>query len=165
MTNSNSNDDEKLGHDPLEWLSEDGSESEVMPAVTGRADAETQPLPETAPEASIGLSPHSHPDAPDNDEGVFVLPESVTVQHIESLHSELRDFVEKTGANTHCIVDFSHAVQLDSSGYQLLISAIKTCADKDVTFIARNIQTRLKTQLTLFGDNQVLAAQGESGVE
>lgn len=172
---SQSSDDEKLGHDPLEWLSSDEEEGQEL-VDTNDAQVSSQEG-ENGIDASDDVEPQSEeqavddkceettaslsPEADDASQAkMFDFPESVTVQHIESLHDKMLAYVDSLDAGDVCQLDFKSVNQVDSSGYQLLLSTKKTCDAKQLAFSVNNIQARLKNQLSLFGDKHILSSEG-----
>ena len=119
---------EKLGHDPLEWLT--GEEEALVPEPqTTQAPAEPEPM--------------------------FTLPTSLSVQHIEQIHADLLEYVQK---QTQSVQINAHQVEaMDSSGYQLLVSLVKTCQGKSLKCQITDPSPALNTKLNALGDNVVIA--------
>jgi anti-anti-sigma regulatory factor len=131
---SNSKDpSEKLGHDPLEWLASDDADVDDTPS-TEQALPEPEPEPEPEPATS----------------DIFVLPASITVQHVESIHADLINYVQQPLENA--TIDAQHVDTIDSSGYQLLVSLVKTCNSKGLPCRVEHPSATLVSKLKALGD-------------
>lgn len=159
---SSENDDEKLGHDPLEWLAEEETDESTGSEVQAQAEdvsedqakqAETNVQLEDVPQdEEVTNEEDNSAVAEDNSGGAFVLPEKLTVQHIEELHVALKQRLAKTGGDEVIAVDASELTDFDSSGYQLLVSLIKSCEQQQRTCEITNVSDSIQKLLTLVGD-------------
>lgn len=53
-------------------------------------------------------------------------------------------------------VDCAELTQIDTSGYQLLISVIKSCEQREQSLVFTNIHSTIQQSLRLLGDKKVL---------
>ncbi|MCY7295376.1 STAS domain-containing protein [Alteromonas sp. a30] len=102
MTNKDQHPENRLGHDPLEWLEHSLQEEEA-----------TEPEQTDSPHLNIE---HFSLDA---DIGTLMLPERLLVQMAESFHADLCAIV-KIEALKHLNIDARNIENIDTTGVQLL---------------------------------------------
>ena len=83
-----------------------------------------------------------------------VLPAALSVQHIETLHTTLQTALENNTKDAFHI-DAQYVETLDSSGYQLLVSVIKTCKTKGKVCVIDQAPALLTDKLIALGDSLV----------
>ncbi|WP_100658407.1 STAS domain-containing protein [Alteromonas flava] len=156
--NNNSNDTEKLGHDPLEWLQEEGNEEDLQPIAAPAKDNDVESVAQGSEEDSqaAGSETVREPEPEDVGSNGRLSPESsLTVQYAESLHQQIMAAVQASSTEPLAI-DLSQVTHVDSSGYQLLISAFKTCQSESRSLRLSGVKQELVEQFRLLGD-QTLA--------
>ena len=146
MANKHHNPENRLGHDPLEWLdannesaepSEDASGSEVSNAAKSNADEnivqksqEQESHDQENLDNPSALSSDSNPPATlehfvmQNQRGTYTLPQRLIVQQAERLHADFCHIVKMTSLD-HLIVDASKVEDADTTGVQLLYALVQ----------------------------------------
>ncbi|WP_026375385.1 STAS domain-containing protein [Aestuariibacter salexigens] len=153
MSKKSQTDDEKLGHDPLEWLAEESvmDEDARLQETSSDGDLEPQEPSEDMPDRvdENGAEQLSYP-----------LPERLTVQVVEAMQQELSALLGNAGLR-ELSLDAQNLSMLDSCGYQLLVSVLKTCHARQVKIKLHDVQEAVLSQLLLLGDHDLSAIQGE----
>lgn len=130
MTDKHQNQENRLGHDPLEWLEhslqdESEEEQEHTPEETdtpsASADQETPAASQSVEIENFTL---------DGDVGHLILPERLLVQMAESFCADLREIVKISELNC-LILDASNVESVDTTGVQLLFALVKHLNEKD----------------------------------
>lgn len=83
----------------------------------------------------------------------WTLQGPLTVQHIERNFDEVHHLL---ASPLPVKVDCEGLTQIDTSGYQLLISVIKTCEQREQKLVFINIDGAIEQSLRLLGDQKVL---------
>lgn len=160
--NDKSDIDSKLGHDPLDWLKDDN-------AVIKQEGPNTSTKDTDAPEVGPATSPD---DSQSNEleklniEAEFSKQEQgdsllfdggLTVAKMEALKPNVLAAVEALPEGADWAIDLSHVTQIDSSGYQLMISTLNSCNLKQISVTLLGLNKEVKNQLELLGDERLLA--------
>lgn len=155
-----------LGHDPLEWLQEDDEVTKVETEVTSSASlpsesvraepiAESQPEPQqpepqTAEVAPVNASvPENQSYTFDNHKAILKLPEKLTVQIIEPLHSEWKTLLYDIPQSLE--VDASKVKDIDAAGMQLFYALVQQMVIKGSDVAIINVGGSLQRHFRLFG--------------
>lgn len=86
----------------------------------------------------------------------FSFPDSLTVQHIENVHSELLEWTKTLSASS-VTLNMSSLKRIDSSGYQLLISLLKSLTNRQIAVSVVGASAEIVRQCRQCGDTQLLA--------
>lgn len=165
----NENDDEQqtqsasgsgLGHDPLEWLQDDEDvttvEAEVSSSVPAPAAGESvaasepqiDPEPAEVTQESISGSENQSYTF-DNHKAILKLPEKLTVQIIEPLHSEWKTLLYDLPQSLE--VDASNVKDIDAAGMQLFYALVQQMIIKGSDVAIINVEASLQRHFSLFG--------------
>lgn len=155
--------DSKLGHDPLDWLKEDNSEAaqEVSNSTENDADSiEEESIASADTEKSEALEESDTELATSKQEqdDTQLFEGGLTVAQMEALKPNVVSVIDALPDGAEWSVDFSHVTQIDSSGYQLMISLLNACEAKQVTVCLLGLTQEVKSQLELLGDQRLLAS-------
>ena len=178
-TDSHVDTPEGLGHDPLEWLQEDEEDCTTNTATDAELNIASQPVTaasevaaeteepavpefqsqEATPEsvdsfaASASETPISASDNQsftyDNHKANLILPEKLTVQIIEPLHSEWKTLLYDLPQSLE--VDASKVKDVDAAGMQLFYALIQQMVFKGSDVVILKVQPSLKRHFDLFG--------------
>lgn len=130
--------------------------AEVDAAIT--AETETPAVEAEAPmvEAEVSTASESKPDASahqsftfDNHKAILTLPEKLTVQIIEPLHSEWKTLLYDLPQSLE--VDASQVKDVDAAGMQLFYALVQQMVFKGSDVEILNVQPALKRHFDLFG--------------
>lgn len=169
---------EGLGHDPLEWLQDDEddvsasegvSDQEERPNNVDAADAnkaetaipevdcdqgtsagkpEAMSEPESQPQPSETASDNQSFTF-DNHKAILTLPEKLTVQIIEPLHSEWKTLLYDLPQSLE--IDASKVKDIDAAGMQLFYALVQQMVFKGSDVVILNVPASLKRHFELFG--------------
>ncbi|WP_164078283.1 STAS domain-containing protein [Alteromonas facilis] len=173
MSKNSKSDSEKLGHDPLEWLQEEdsddvqavsesqGEDTPLELDIPSLSDEEPEPdneIAATAEEDKNISESAAEPDVADENAeqtvaNSIVADTSLTVQFAEAFHQQLLSSIAVCNKDTPLVVDVSEVGQIDSSGYQLLLSACMSCGQKGIGIQITGASSALSEQLELLGDS------------
>ncbi|MFC3093116.1 anti-sigma factor antagonist [Alteromonas sediminis] len=149
MGNTHDQDANKLGHDPLEWLGEEEADTETKPSVSLEASPQSSE-PVLKPESD---APISEPE---------ILEGPLTVAQVEEVHATLTTLIDGLPEGGNWTLDLSGVTQLDSSGYQLLVSAFNSCKLKQIAVSVTGLSESISELLTMLGDS-TLKAMADKG--
>lgn len=151
MNNGTQDDEDKLGHDPLEWLSEEVTENP-------QSLVEEASAPDTVvPTESDEKPQHEEAqqlDVPEEDEASleFVFEEKLTVQGVESTYGQLSAWYKGAPPDETLILNLSETRDLDSSGYQLIVGLARTLVRDKRAFRVAKVNESLHMLLKKLGD-------------
>lgn len=155
----------KLGHDPLDWLKEDSSEA--TPEISNSAESEPVTMEDDSTSSVENDSPDDieknetvsepEPESEQEKEETLLFEGGLTVAKIEALKPIVIAAIEALPQGFDWSVDFSNVTQIDSSGYQLMISTLNTCDVKQISVTLIGMNEEVKAQLVLLGDQRLLA--------
>ena len=159
--------DSKLGHDPLDWLKEDSSEA--TPEVSNSAESEPVTMeddstssvendsPDDIEKNETVSEPGPEPESEQEKEEPLLFEGGLTVAKMEALKPIVIAAIEALPQGFDWSVDFSNVTQIDSSGYQLMISTLNTCDVKQISVTLIGMNEEVKAQLVMLGDQRLLA--------
>ncbi|MDM7861897.1 STAS domain-containing protein [Alteromonas sp. ASW11-36] len=157
--------DSKLGHDPLDWLKEDNSGAASDVSDSNGTDTVTTEIESTESVDAETSNEHADPEASveltEEEEATresFLFDGALTVAKMEELKPKVIDAIEAIPEGGHWSIDFSKVTQIDSSGYQLMISALNSSDLKQISVTLLGLNQEVKTQLELLGDQRLLDA-------
>jgi len=156
MSSVQGSDTNKLGHDPLEWLGDNVSDELEATEAT-----EATEVPETSENSENAKLTTSKTDT-DPASHCFCPQGALTVAQAEDTHKTLIQNLNTLSAGQAWVIDLSALTHIDTSGYQLLISMIKTCQSKNVSVTLKPLSEPLLQQFAMLGDSTMIALQEES---
>jgi anti-anti-sigma regulatory factor len=131
--------DSRLGHDPLEWLHDDGepeSSSDVSPSSKSRT------------EQTAVAKTEQVPDAQKQGEDI-ILPERITVQVVEALQQEWLVLIKSSPSEVQ--IHAEHLIHADAAGVQLLFAFIKCLEEKECKVRLLNVNAHMVDVFKLAG--------------
>lgn len=89
-----------------------------------------------------------------------MLPDSITVfnseEVLENLSKIINEQLFEKGEVKIIELDATELQDIDGSGLQILLSAHKTCALKNVKLVLNNVNEEIEALLTVTGSNELL---------
>ncbi|MCC2616031.1 STAS domain-containing protein [Aestuariibacter halophilus] len=157
---------DRLGHDPLEWLDapdEQGGDepAETQASVVADADSgdEVGPSP---PDELTNEAPQA--ELSNDDAGAQMaqpsLPPTLTVPVIEAVHRDWQAYLSHHNGDLK--VDMREVTSIDSSGFQWLVALQKWIDEQGSTCRVFGVQGALREQLRMLGGEPWLACVEEA---